>query len=109
MKIGFITRGPATGRDDRGNATFTPTTRQVWDCTFNPGSSAEVLNGGDQVTTQPTVFAPTGTSVAAVDQLDVPGIGVFDVDGTPEVWGPNPFSGRIARRSVVIKLKQVTG
>lgn len=92
-----------------GVATYSPTT-SYFDCTYAPGASTEAADGqSDQVVTQPTIYAPLGVPVTAVDQIVVPGVGTFEVDGTPEVWPANPFSNRTPPRPVVIRLKAVAG
>lgn len=109
LTVTFIRKGTPTGRDARGNDMFTPVSTDVAGCLFAPATSSEVTLGGDTVTTPATVYAPTGTEVSAIDQIDVPGYGLFEVDGTPEVWPANPFTGWQPPRNVVIRLKQVTG
>lgn len=96
-----------SGTDSYGNDVYTPTNSTV-DGIFAPGGSVEQLQGQDVVTDQPTVFLPTGTAVAAVDAVTVGGQR-FEVDGTPNVWPPNPFTGWLPEFSVQVKLKRVTG
>lgn len=105
----FHTKGAATGRDALGNDTFSPSDQSVTACMFAPGGSTELVQGQDQVTDQPTVYAPTGTDVGAPDSVTVPGYGTFEVDGLPQAWPPHPRTGWQPSNSVVIKLKRVTG
>lgn len=107
--VTLTTEGAPTGVDAYGNDTYTPVTTSVPGCMFAPGGSVERVNGQDQVVTQPTVYAPTGTDVSAVDKVTVPGYGVFEVDGSPQVWPPHPRTGWQPSNSVVIRLKAVTG
>lgn len=96
-----------SGTDTLGNDVFTETdvpTQGV----FAPGGSAELVQGQDVVTTQPTVYLPTGTAVAATDALTVNGV-PFEVDGDPLVWPPHPMTGWQPDYSVEVKLRRVTG
>jgi hypothetical protein len=107
--VSFITNGAPTGKDDLGNDTYSPTTQSVPGCMFAPGGSTEDVQGRDQVTDQPTVYAPTGTAVGAPDSVIVPGYGEYKVDGKPAAWPAHPRTGWQPSNSVVIKLKAVTG
>lgn len=73
---------------------------------FNPGTSVESLGGRDLLTVQPAVYLPAGTSIAAVDAVEVRGL-TYEVDGSPNDW-VNPFTGwnpgvevRLRRAAVV--------
>jgi hypothetical protein len=90
--------------DVLGNDTWTTTTSTVSGA-FNPGTSVELVQGEDILTTQPTVMLPPGTLVEAIDAVQVDGL-TYEVDGSPN--SPvNPFTGW--RPGVVVKLKRVTG
>lgn len=93
-----------SGTDGLGNDVFTTTTTDVPGA-FNPGTSAELVQGQDVVTTQPTVYLPAGTDVVATDAVQVAGE-QFEVDGSPNVW-TNPFTGWAP--GVEVKLRRVTG
>jgi hypothetical protein len=72
---------------------------------FAPGGSTELVQGQDQIITQPTVYLPAGTNVTAIDRIVVAGQ-TFEVDGSPNPYC-NPFTGW--RTPVEVKLKVVTG
>ncbi len=72
---------------------------------FDPGLSSEILQGQDQVTTQPAVYLrDTALTVTPYDVIVVNGER-YDIDGSPN-YLTNPYVGF---RGLVIKLKQVTG
>jgi hypothetical protein len=78
---------------------------------FAPGGSGEVQNGGDTVTTQPTLYGvDPGLGVTAYDAFIVNDLR-YEVDGDPQVWPANPFSGWVPNdgATVVVALKKVTG
>lgn len=102
-----LTSRTVSGRDPLGNDVYTTTVTTV-DGIFAPGSSAELVQGQDVVTTQPTVFLPTGSDLSAVDAVKVNGL-QFEVDGDPNVWPPNPYTGWQPEFSVEVKLRRVTG
>jgi hypothetical protein len=90
--------------DALGNDTWT-TTDVVTSGAFNPGSSAELVQGQDLLTQQPTVYLPPDVDLTAVDAVVVYGE-QFEVDGAPKRW-VNPFTGW--NPGVEVKLKRVTG
>lgn len=109
LTVTFAIKGTPTGADADGNDTYTTTNRVVPGCVYAPGGSVEVLGNQDTVTTQPTVYAPTGTVLGAIDQAIVPGYGTFEVDGLPQAWPRHPQTGWLPPNSVVVRLKNVTG
>lgn len=90
--------------DALGNDTWTTTTAVVTGA-FNPGVSAELVQGQDLLTTQPTVYLPAGTIIGAIDAVQIDGM-TYEVDGSPNEWR-NPFTGWGA--GIEVKLKRVTG
>lgn len=102
----FITRTVVPDvYDDDGNDTYTETPVPVGGCLFAPGGSTETLGNQDTVVTNPTLYVPTGVTVPQViDAIQVPGVGEFEVDGSPSVWPANPTGW-----SIVIKLRAVSG
>ncbi len=109
ITVTFITRGVAVP-DVRGNDTFPhPVSTVVPNCLYAPGGSTELVQGQDMVTSQPTVYAPTGTNVGSPDSATIPGIGTFEVDGSPNAWPVHPMTGWQPAHSVVVKLKAVSG
>ena len=93
-----------SGVDAFGNDVFT-TTSTVVSGVFAPGGSSEQIQGQDVIVSQPTVYLPAGTDVAAVDAIDING-DRFEVDGSPNDWR-NPFTGW--RPAVEVRLRRVTG
>jgi hypothetical protein len=77
-------------------------TEAVW----APGGSAEVVQGGDVVTTQPTLYAvDRSLGVSATDKFIVNGT-PFEVDGDPQDF-LNPYTGD--QPGLVVRLRKVTG
>jgi len=99
-----VVRRVKSGTDGFGNDVFTTATADVPGA-FNPGTSAELVQGQDLLTVQPSVYLPAGTDVAAIDAVQVGGE-LFEVDGSPNVW-VNPFTGWAP--GVEVKLRRVTG
>ncbi|MCW2901912.1 MAG: hypothetical protein JWO67_4177 [Streptosporangiaceae bacterium] len=93
-----------SGTDSFGNDVFAVTTSTVLGA-FAPGGSTEQVQGQDTVTTQPTVFLPVGTNLAAVDAVQVAGL-TFEVDGDPNTW-ISPLTGN--GFGLEVKLRRVTG
>lgn len=105
VTVQFIHR-TASGRDADGSTTFTDVTTPISGCAFDPGGSTEIVQGGDVLTTQPTVYLPAGVvAPAVIDRVQV-GSSVYEVDGNPNTY-VNPRSGRSP--GTTVKLKLVTG
>lgn len=107
-QITLVTR-TVTGQDADGNDVYGETTTTVQGV-FAPGGSAEYppgtgSSGGDQVISQPTVYLPLGTSLAAVDAVEVGGVR-YEVDGDPLVWA-SPSGSKLG--GVQVPLRKVTG
>lgn len=100
---------PATDRFSGEVVTLdwtSPARQDITGCGFDPGTSVESLEvARDTVNTQPTVYAPSGADVTALDRVIVRGR-EWQVDGDPAEY-VNPFTGWAA--GLVIKLKAVTG
>lgn len=95
------------GAPDRyGEPTWTWTSTTVEGCGFDPGISTETPQTFRMaVSTQPTLYAPPGTTVAVSDRVVVRG-DTYDVDGHP--WdGKSPFTGW--EPGVVVKLTRSEG
>lgn len=56
-------------------------------CMFAPGSSTEVQQSTNQVSTTGVVYAPVGSDVVPTDQLRIRGA-LYEVDGKPQQWPP---------------------
>lgn len=57
-------------------------------------SSSEIDERGRQgVIVGLTVYMPSETFLLATDRLELDGL-LYEVEGEPGVWGPNPFTGR---------------
>lgn len=105
--VTLVTR-TKTGVDSYGSDAY-GTAEMTVPGVFAPGSSGEVVQGGDVVTTQPTVYLPAGTNVEAVDAVLVAGV-KFEVDGDPQDWSTgSPFTGWVPPFPVVVALRKVTG
>lgn len=124
--VAALVRRTASGRDEFGNhSTFTEAITTM-PAIYAPGASVETADGGDTVVTQPTVYLPTGADVSAIDAV-IPHVIVdgsgdpvldgdgraqgdrYEVDGQPNAWPPNPFSGWQPPFSIEVHLKRVTG
>jgi hypothetical protein len=103
--ITLLKRVKRTQPDSFGNDVFDAVPQVTVTGAFNPGTSVELVQGEDILTTQPTVMLPPGTQVAAIDAVQVDGL-VYEVDGSPNA-PVNPFTGW--QPGVVVKLKRVTG
>lgn len=75
-------------------------------CAFDPGGSSEALDlARNVVTTQPKVYAPAGSDIAAADRVVVRGV-TYEVDGNPALWR-SPFTGW--EPGLVVALKSSEG
>jgi hypothetical protein len=103
--VTWVTR-TVNGRDAYGNDVYTTTSTQL-QAVFAPGGSSEIVQGGDVVTTQPTLYGiPDGTLITATDQFVIGGQR-YEVDGEPQSWGPHPLTGWSP--GMVVQLRKVTG
>lgn len=88
------------GRDRFGDQMAgTPAEFDVPGCLFAPGPSREPGFADNQVDTDGTVYAPTGSDFAATDKVRIRG-DVYTVVGKPQVWGTF---------GVVVAVRLVTG
>lgn len=94
-----------TADDALGVRQSTWTDTVVAGCFLDAGGSIEVVQGQDQVTTQPVLYMPAGTAVTPVDQITVRG-DRYEVDGSPNSY-VQPWTGWVP--PVAVKLKLVTG
>ena len=92
-------------QDDLGNDVFSTVERAVRDCAVWPTGTSEKVQAQDIVTAGWTVLMPSGTAIAATDQVRVRGV-VFDVDGEPFDW-VSPITGHTG--GVQVQLRKVTG
>lgn len=99
-----IVRRVKNGTDSFGNDAWTEVRTDVLGL-FNPGSSAEQVQGQDILTVQPSVYLPAGTDVAYIDRVEYGGAS-YEVDGLPTSW-VSPFSSW--QPGVEVKLRRVTG
>lgn len=101
--VTLITR-TVTGQDAYGNDIYGETSTTAT-AAFNPGTSAEVVQGQDLVTIQPSLYLPPEVDPQPVDAVEVGGQR-FEVDGDTNVW-QSPFTGW--QPGNVLKLRRVTG
>jgi hypothetical protein len=88
-----------------GSDTYGTVATTVVTGAFAPAGSTELTQARDTITTQPTVYLPTGTAITAIDKVIVRGV-TYDVDGEPSDWR-HPLTGWQA--GVAVKLQVVTG
>jgi hypothetical protein len=102
-----------TGTDSDGNDVSTEVEVQVPGSVFAPTGSTELIQGQDTVIQNPTYYLgavdDAGQPVApkATDKVRRPNGDVYDIDGEPQVYPPNPFSGDVV--GPVLRLERVTG
>ena len=83
-----------------------PDELSIPNCGFDPGGSTETVTvDRTPIVTQPTVYAPSGVDVTALDRLVVRSR-TWQVDGDPAEWR-NPFTGW--EPGMLIRLKAVDG
>lgn len=108
-----LVREAVTGEDADGNDVYTPTNVAVPNSVFAPAGSVERLQGQDLVTSTPTVYLGlvdvSGNPVTpkATDKVRRENGDVYEVDGKPAIYPPNPFTG--TQVGPVLRLKDVTG
>jgi hypothetical protein len=101
-----VTKRVKSGTDSLGNDVWTTTSVPLLAQAFDPGVSLEQVQGQDVITTQPTVYYPPGSDVAAIDAVTIFGR-TYEVDGEPIVNLQSPFTGW--QPGVIVRLKRVTG
>lgn len=108
----ILHRRATVGVDSDNNDVYDWTDHPIPGCAYWPAGSVEVVQGQDRVTTTPTVAIPREslppgvTAVLPVDEITARGER-YAVDGKPEDYGPNPFTGR--QVPITVRLKEVTG
>lgn len=108
-----LVRTAVTGQDADGNDTYTTTDVPVPDSVFAPAGSTERVQGQDLVTSNPTVYLglvdTDGNPVTpkATDKVRRANGDLYDIDGKPAIYPPNPFTG--TQVGAVLRLKDVTG
>ena len=78
-------------------------------CAVAPGAVVESFEPNrDGAGVEFTIYAPPGVVVGPRDQVVLPGHeGRFEVTGTPQVWGRNPFTG--GESGVVVEVGRFDG
>jgi hypothetical protein len=75
---------------------------------FAPFGVTELIQGQDTVISNPTFYLGDPTVVPkATDRVRRPNGEVYEIDGVPQVFPPNPFTGE--RVGAVLRLERVTG
>lgn len=124
--LAALVRRTISGRDGYGKDVYTETVTTTPGIYSPTGTSESTVGGQDQVTDFPLLSLPTGTDVSAIDAV-IPQVVVdasggpvldgdgqvqgvrFEVDGDPQVWPPNPWSGWQSAFSVDLRLRRVAG
>lgn len=104
--VRLVTR-TKTGVDGYGNDAYGETVTTVQGV-VGPGPSGEITTAQDLVTTQPTAYLPAGVQVTAIDALETGGVR-YEVDGDPQDWPANPWTGWRPPLPTVVPLRRVTG
>jgi hypothetical protein len=101
-----LTRGPVS-TDGYGNDSIGTVATTTVPCLFGGGSTTEVVQGSDQVTTNAECYLqlPDGLAVSALDQLVHAGV-TYEIQGDPEIWA-SPISQVVSPTRV--RLRKVTG
>lgn len=107
VPVNLISRTSST-TDGHGNSVQVDSAPVTVQGVFSPGGTSEVNLGRDVVTTKPTVYLPDTADVTALSAVQVNGV-TYEVDGTPAVWGQNPFTGWRPPLPIVVQLKDVEG
>lgn len=107
-----LLREAVTGTDGDGNDVTAPTEINVPGSVFAPGGSTELIQGEDVTIANPTVYLglydDTGAAVTpkATDRVRRANGDTYTVDGEPQVYPPNPFTGE--QVGPVLRLERVT-
>lgn len=108
-----LLREEVTGRDGDGNEITAPVEVEVPNSVYAPSGSSEIVQGRDTVITNPTVYlglvdaAGQPVTPKATDKLRRANGDVYDLDGDPQVFPPNPFAGDVV--GPVLRLEKVSG
>lgn len=100
-----IERRVLSGTDEFGNDKYTNQSVDVYPCSVQSGSSSEVVQGTEQVTTDIVVYFPAGTDAEAIDALVIDGV-KYEIVGEPNA-GTSPFTGFVA--PVQVRANRMTG
>lgn len=104
--VQYVKRSKTPGGSTYSGNEWTDAAAVATAAVFAPGGSAELTQGGDVITTQPTLYGVDPTlGVSAFDAFIVNG-DRYEVDGDPEVY-VNPFTGTAP--GPVVRLRKVTG
>jgi hypothetical protein len=97
-----------SGRDADGNDVYTTVETPVPGSVFAPFGSTELIQGQDTSIQNPTIYLGDPTVIPkATDRVRRPNGEVYEIDGVPQVFPPNPFTGE--RVGAVLRLERVTG
>jgi len=97
-----------TGQDADGNDIYTDVETLVPGSVFAPFGGTELIQGQDTVISNPTIYlGDPSVTPSATDKVRRANGEVYDIDGQPQVYPPNPFTGE--RVGAVLRLERVTG
>ena len=97
-----------TGQDADGNDVFGLVETRVPGSVFAPFGSTELIQGQDTTIANPTIYLGDPAVVPkASDKVRRENGDVYDIDGEPQVFPPNPFTGEVV--GAVLRLERVTG
>lgn len=99
-------RGAKTGVSARGNDVIGFTPVSVGPCAFVPGAEAEAAVGTEQVTADAVLYAPAGTPVSPLDQVERDNGEIYQVTGELSAWS-SPWTG--IKSPISVRLRRVTG
>lgn len=101
-----LIRRTLAGRDRYGNDRYTTSTSTIGGVSVRAtGSSEDLGEQRDRVTTNLDVLLPPGTTITAYDRLRIRGL-LYEIDGNPDP-GPNPDTGVSA--GVRVTAKRIVG
>lgn len=107
----IVSRETTDKRDRYGNKIVVPTRRSWPVYSVAPGTTQEPTEDNrTPVVTGLAVYAPVdGPRPTAADDVEVPGVGTFAVEGDVQTWDHNPHVATTRQHGLVITLERKTG